>query len=312
MNNNQSLQEKLKNSLSKVFIGDESTIKSIIACYLAGGHVLLEGPPGTGKTLLAKAISRLFSKEYKRIQCTTDILPSDILGAQFYDPKSQKFEMIKGPIFTSILLVDEINRAPARTQSALLEAMAEKQVTIEGKTFELDKNFFLIATQNPQDYEGTFALPEVQLDRFMMRIKLTHSTPKAEAEILKQFFSGSISNEYSKLNNDPIDVNSLKENLNQIHIDKSLIEYSCHILDAFRSHPSVAFGPSIRASQHLLMASRALAFFEQRDHIIPDDIKTLAPQVLNHRLQMSSEFEIAQNDIHQFIKEIVDNIRVKN
>ena len=269
------------------FVGDVRLLKKVLAGALANGHVLFEDNPGLGKTLLVKLVARSIGCESKRVQFTPDILPADILGTKVWNQRQQTFELVKGPLFTHVLLADEINRAPPKTQSALLEAMEERQVTIEGETHPLSPPFFVLATQNPIEQEGTYPLPEAQLDRFLL--KLHTGYPKdldAETEILSRRLSWKKDDPTRDIQ-PVVDVDGFRamqqQVENDVYIHPSVLNYIARIVRALREHPDVAVGPSPRGSLALLRASRGLAYVNGRDFVTPDDVKDLAPDALAHR-----------------------------
>jgi len=288
------------NELKRTIKGEETNIKIVLSAFLADGHVLLEGPPGTGKTTLAIAFSRVLGLRYRRIQFTSDLLPSDILGTYIYNQHSHKFEFSRGPIFNNLILADEINRASPKTQSALLEAMEEKQVTIEGNTFKLPAPFFVIATQNPLDYSGTFPLPITQLDRFMVRLKIDFPNKKAEKEILIEDDPREIAKSLPSVVNPDILLNIQKE-IKSVHIDESLIEYILEIASRTRIHPQIKEGLSPRASLHLMRISKSFAYVNKRKFVIPDDIRTLFVPVASHRILC----DIPSCDLKVFLEELI-------
>lgn len=292
----------------KYLFGCRDLVKHFIVAYLAGGHVLLEGPPGTGKTLAAKLLAQVLAKKFKRIQFTSDLLPSDIIGAHIFLPNKQEFEFIQGPVFTDFLLADEINRTPPRTQSALLEAMEEKQVTSEGKLFNLSSDFFVVATQNPRDFEGTFPLPEAQLDRFLFKINLEPTSIEMEAAILKQIMAGVLPPDLAQVPQIPLTNPQIFQEINSVTVDDSLMIYIAKILNETRVHPMVQWGSSTRAGIAFAKCARVLAAIDGRNHIIPDDIKELAVPILRHRLRLTSEAQVSQVDEAVVIEEIMSKV----
>ncbi len=256
--------------------------------------MLIEGPPGTGKTLTAKLLARILSRSFKRVQFTSDLLPGDILGSHIFDPEKREFKFIPGPIFTDFLLADEINRTPPRTQSALLEAMEEAQVTIDGQEFHLSPEFFALATQNPQDYEGTFPLPEVQLDRFLFKLVLRHAPAETEIKILQSVIDGLLPPRFPDIHPIGFDRNRLDLEVKQVKVDPSLLRFVTTLLEKTRTHPMLISGSSIRGGIALIRASRIRALSLGRYYITPDDLKFLAVPTLRHRVRLSPEAQISQ------------------
>lgn len=272
----------LVDNMAKALVGQTRASKLAVVALLSGGHVLLEDVPGVGKTLLAKSLSSSIQADFKRIQATPDLLPSDISGVQIFDQKEGKFKFVPGPIFTNILLMDEINRATPRTQSSLLEAMEERQVTNDGVTRSLPELFFVIATQNPIEHHGTFPLPEAQLDRFMVSMSLGYPNRNDEAEIIKKTLlkdAFSVSQVLSVQ-----EVLNMREALRSVFVHEALVNYIVDIVTTSREHPSIVLGVSPRGAQLLVRAAQALAFIEGRDFVTPEDVKELAPHVFGHRI----------------------------
>ncbi len=300
--------EKLINA--KLLIEKEYEIKLIVSSLLARGHVLLEGVPGVAKTSMAKAIAKAFGLEFKRIQMTPDLLPMDIIGFYIYDSSTGEFKFRKGPIFTNILLVDEINRASPRTQSALLEAMQERQVTIEGITYKLDEPFIVIATQNPIEMEGVFPLPEAQLDRFLIRIFTGYPSTKGFKELLIRIDDIEREIESIKPMATKEDVLEAIRAIESIRVDDSIYDYIVAIVEASRKHPAVRLGGSPRAGIAMLRLSKAWAYIEGRNYVIPDDIKAIAIPVLNHRIIIKPEYEVEGVTPNRIIEDILKTIPV--
>ncbi|MCB9468134.1 MAG: MoxR family ATPase [Candidatus Obscuribacterales bacterium] len=268
--------------MAKALVGQTRASKLAVVAMLSGGHVLLEDVPGVGKTLLAKSLSSSIQADFKRIQATPDLLPSDISGVQIFDQKEGKFKFVPGPIFTNILLMDEINRATPRTQSSLLEAMEERQVTNDGVTRSLPELFFVIATQNPIEHHGTFPLPEAQLDRFMVSMSLGYPNRNDEAEIIKKTLLKDAFTVSQVLSVQ--EVLNMREALRSVFVHEALVNYIVDIVTTSREHPSIVLGVSPRGAQLLVRASQALAFIEGRDFVTPEDVKELAPHVFGHRI----------------------------
>lgn len=295
---------------SEILIEKDREIKLIVTCLLARGHVLLEGVPGVAKTSMAKAIAKLLNLEFRRIQMTPDLMPLDIIGFYIYDQKTGEFRLKKGPIFTNILLADEINRASPRTQSALLEAMQERQVTIEGNTFKLEEPFIVIATQNPIEMEGTFPLPEAQLDRFLIKIETGYPSPKGFRDLLRRIDEIEEAIEGLKPIVSREDVIIAMEEVKRVRVDDSIIDYIASIVEATRRHPVVKLGGSPRAGIAILRLARAWAYLEGRNYVIPDDVKTVAEPTLIHRLILKPEYEIEGITASQVVRDVLSQVPV--
>ncbi|MGB3535396.1 MAG: MoxR family ATPase [Microcoleaceae cyanobacterium] len=275
--------EQLKQNLSKTIVGKEDAIQLTLVALLSGGHALLEDVPGVGKTLLAKSLARSIAGEFKRIQCTPDLLPTDVTGTNIWNPQSGQFEFLSGPVFTNILLTDEINRATPRTQSALLEVMEEKQVTVDGVSRPLAQPFFVIATQNPIEYQGTFPLPEAQMDRFLLSLTMGYPTEADELQMLQRLTDVT-----------PVealqpclhleDILELQKLCTKVKVEASLQQYLLNLVRMTREHEDITLGVSPRGAIGLYRAAQAFAFLSGRDYAVPDDVKFLAPYVLSHRL----------------------------
>jgi MoxR-like ATPase len=292
----------------KAIIGKDTLISDIFIALLAGGNILLEGIPGVAKTTIAKTFATATGLDFKRIQFVPDLLPSDILGANIYRQIDSKFEFHKGPIFTNILLVDEVNRASPKIQSSLLEAMEEKQVTVEGVTYQLPRPFMVITTQNPKEIMGTFPLPESQIDRFMFKLDVEYPTSDEELEIIR------IKNDASPVTTSKVlstsDVAGMMKVVNDVYVDEKIMKYIRNLVLASRSHEKILIGGSPRASISLLKASKALAAIRGRDYVIPDDIKYLAPRVFSHRLIIKPEYELERIEPQDILKELLEAVEV--
>lgn len=307
----------LKNELAKVVIGQEAMIDALLIGLLTNGHVLLEGVPGLAKTTTVKALSQVLDLNFKRVQFTPDLLPSDIIGAQIYDMKEQSFKIKRGPIFTNLLLADEINRAPAKVQSALLEVMQERQVTIAENTFILDEPFLVLATQNPIESEGAYELPEAQLDRFMFKIILTYNTKQQEYEIASKVTNNSFEKANKVINQEELKL--LKEDVLKIHIDKELEEYIVNLVFASREPKEygleeiasyIQFGASPRATIDMFKAVRAKAYLRGNDYVSPIDIALVAKDILRHRIILSYEAQAMDIKVDDIIDKILEKVDV--
>lgn len=293
----QTLISQVKQRLSPYLFGIDETIELIVAAYLVQGHVLIEGPPGTAKTLMAKLLAQVFSRSFSRIQFTSDMLPADILGAHIFAQSTQTFNFVPGPIFADFILADEINRTPPRTQSALLEAMEERQVSVDGRRVPLTSDFFVIATQNPQDFEGTFPLPEAQLDRFLIQLVIAHQDLEAEVSILEAILSGRLPPKISEVAALEFDRTAIELEIKAIKVDPSLIRYAALIDQATRENPAFSFGSSVRGAIAILKLARALAAMAAREFVIPDDIKRVVIPTMRHRVRLAADAVIGNQDV---------------
>lgn len=309
----ESAVNKIKAGIGEVVIGQHKTIEYILTALLADGHVLLEGVPGIAKTLMAKVIARTIDVTFGRIQFTPDLMPSDVLGTTLYNVKNTEFEFRQGPVFANIVLVDEVNRAPAKTQSALFEVMEERQVTADGVTYPMSEPFLILATQNPVEHEGTYRLPEAQLDRFLFKINMGYPSATEETEILKGH------NERRRLGDavhvmTPVisaaQLSTLRNIVQQVHVEEKLLEYIVSVVGATRSHPSLFLGASPRASVSLLNSCKALAALRGRDFITPDDVQELAYPVLRHRIMLTPEREMEGSTPDDIVKLILEKVEV--
>lgn len=275
--------ERLKQNLSRTIVGKGDAIRLTLVALLSGGHALLEDVPGVGKTLLAKSIARSIAGQFQRIQCTPDLLPTDITGTNIWNPSTGEFEFLPGPVFTNILLTDEINRATPRTQSALLEVMEEQQVTVDRVSRPVPRPFFVIATQNPIEYQGTFPLPEAQMDRFVLSLSLGYPSESEELQMLQQLTNGMKVEELQPCLS-PEDVLELQQLCGRVRVESSVQQYILNLVRTTRENEDIALGVSPRGAIALHRATQALAFLWGRDYALPDDVKFLAPYVLSHRL----------------------------
>jgi MoxR-like ATPase len=304
----------IKQELMKVIKGQEEVIDLVLIAFFAGGHVLIEGLPGLGKTLLVNALSQIVGGTFKRIQFTPDLMPSDIIGTTVYNMEANTFQVKKGPVFTNLLLADEVNRSPAKTQSALLQAMQEKEVTIDGNNFSLGDFFMCLATQNPIELEGTFPLPEAQVDRFLMKINMTYPLREEENAILQGYRDGILLDKPVEMRLKKVITEKkfleIKGAIDKIYVDDKIIHYITEITAGTRDYPGIEVGASPRGSVALLQTSRVKAVTEGRDYIIPDDIKYLVFPVLRHRLILEPESEIEGFTADDFLKKIFESIKV--
>jgi MoxR-like ATPase len=297
----------LRTNVGRVIVGKDEVVDLTFVALLCEGHLLLQDVPGIGKTTLAKALSKSLDCQFRRIQFTPDLLPSDLTGLAIYNQKTQDFEFRPGPVLTQILLADEINRATPRTQSALLEAMQERQVTVDGNTMRLPRPFFVIATQNPVELEGTFPLPEAQLDRFFMLVELGYPTAEQESEILKRFERTEPLDDLKPIL-DTTALGEMQRTVKTIRVEDSIREYIVAIARATRSHGAVELGASPRGTLNLYHAAQAYAAAHGRDFVLPDDIKYLAPYVLTHRLILGAQTRLRGKTTRDIVSEIVEAV----
>jgi MoxR-like ATPase len=300
-------KKKVINNISKVIVGKEDIIELIIVSFISGGHVLLEDIPGVGKTMLVKSFAKTIGSDFKRIQFTPDLLPSDLTGINYYNQKVEDFQFREGPLFANIVLADEINRATPRTQSSLLEAMEEKQITVDGETRKLNLPFMVLATQNPVESFGTFPLPEAQLDRFFMRISMGYPTRDEEIQVIERNSTNAVYEELECVVNRE-EVKYVLENYNEVKASEDVMDYILDIVFTTRSHGSIELGVSPRGSIALFKASQSYAAINGRDYIIPEDVKKMAPYVLNHRVILRGLKKM--EDSCELIREILEGVKV--
>lgn len=310
---NQSFKQ-LQQQLSQIVIGQDSIVEGLLIALLAEGHVILEGVPGTAKTLIVKLLATLISADFRRIQLTPDVLPADILGTNIFDFNSKSFTLSKGPIFTQILLADEINRTPPKTQAALLEAMEERQVTLDGKTIALSKLFWTIATQNPLEFEGTYPLPEAQLDRFLLKLVVSYPGKAAEQQMLHNVLSGFEARELKQMPLEPVitvdQVLEARQQVRRIRVEGQVLDYLLELVMASRQQTELMLGASPRAAVGWLRAAQAHAWLAARDFVTPDDVKTMAASLLQHRLILKPEAQLDGVSMDQVIQTLLTRVPV--
>lgn len=303
----------VRKEFSKVIVGQREALDQLLLVVLTGGHGLIEGVPGLAKTLAVKCLAHIFHLKFQRVQCTPDLIPADILGGNIFQPTEGTFRLHQGPVFTDLLLVDEINRMPPRTQSALLEAMEELQVTIDGKSYPLSCSFSVFATQNPIEFEGTYPLPEAQLDRFLMKIRIGYPDATQESEILSRYQGGFEVRDLNRVGLEPVSREALqagREEIARVRVEPKLFDYIVSIVRATRDSPAASLGASPRAAVAMMLASKAFAAMEGRDFLIPDDIKSAAPPILRHRLLLKPEADLEGLSPDQVITEVIAGIAV--
>ena len=304
----------LSQTIDKIVIGQSHLVKQLLVALLTGGHVIIEGVPGTGKTLLVKVLSKLITADFRRIQLTPDILPSDILGTNIFDLNSRDFIRKKGPVFTEILLADEVNRTPPKTQAALLEAMEEQQVTLDGETIPLPPLFWVVATQNSLEFEGTYPLPEAQLDRFLFKLLVDYPSKDAEKQILLNVQAGFKAKKTDLDKLEAIatveDILNLRQKVQTVQVEDNILDYLLNVVERTRKHPDLALGASPRSTVAWLQAAKANACLTGREYVIPDDVKEVAAPLLRHRLILKPEAQLDGVEIDSVIQSILKQISV--
>jgi len=309
--------ESVKAEVAKVVVGQEKMIDSLLIALMCEGHILIEGVPGLAKTTTVNALAKALGLNFKRAQFTPDLLPSDILGAEIYDPQNNQFKIKKGPIFTNLLLADEINRAPAKVQSALLEVMQEKQVTLGDTTFKLEPPFFVMATQNPVEQEGVYQLPEAQLDRFMLKLVVDYNSKAQELEIARRISSGSFEEIYPVLN--ATDLDELKKAIKAIHVDAEVEEYMIELINATRNPDEyglgeikeyIQFGASPRVSIDMFKAVKAMAFMRGKEFVTPVDVAYIAKELMRHRIVLTYEAEAEGITTDEIIQKVLETVAI--
>jgi MoxR-like ATPase len=307
------LASHVRSEFSKIIVGQNDALDQLLLVVLTRGHALIEGVPGLAKTLAVKCLAQVFQLQYQRVQCTPDLIPADILGGNVFQPAEGTFRLHRGPVFTDLLLVDEINRMPPRTQSALLEAMEELQVTIDGTSYQLSRSFSVFATQNPVEFEGTYPLPEAQLDRFLMKIRIGYPEASQESEILSRYQGGFEARNLEKAGLVSVSADALqaaREECARVRVEPKLFDYIVSIVRTTRDSAAVSLGGSPRAAVAMMLASKAFAAIEGRDFLIPDDVKAVAAPILRHRMLLKPEADLEGISPDQVIAEVLAGIAV--
>jgi MoxR-like ATPase len=302
------LSSHVRKEFSKIIVGQGEVVDQLLLVLLARGHALIEGVPGLAKTLAVKSLAHIFSLQFQRVQCTPDLIPADVLGGNIFEPSSGSFRLHRGPIFTDLLLADEINRMPPRTQSALLEAMEELQVTIDGTSHRLSTSFAVFATQNPVEFEGTYPLPEAQLDRFLMKIRVAYPEQTDETAILSRYQEGFDARSFERVAIEqapPQALQSAREEVARVRVEPKLLDYIVSIARATRNSPAITLGASPRAAIAMMLVAKATAAVEGRDFLIPDDVKAAAPPVLRHRMLLKPEADLEGITPDQVVADIL-------
>jgi MoxR-like ATPase len=307
------LAAHIRRQFAKIIVGQGEALDQLLLALLARGHALIEGVPGLAKTLAVKSLAHLFHLQFQRVQCTPDLIPADVLGGNIFEAASGTFRLHRGPVFTDLLLVDEINRMPPRTQSSLLEAMEELQVTIDGTRHPLSHSFAVFATQNPVEFEGTYPLPEAQLDRFLMKIRIGYPDAPQETEILSRYQEGFDARSFDSVGVEVVPTETLqaaREEVRRVRVEPKLFDYIVSIVRATRNSPAVSLGASPRAAIALMLVAKGVAAIEGRDFLIPDDVKTAAPTILRHRILLNPEADLEGITADQVVAEVLAGIAV--
>lgn len=304
--------DAMRAEIGKVLVGQQEMVDMLLVSILSNGHVLLEGVPGVAKTLTAKLLAKVIKADFSRIQFTPDLMPSDVLGTSIFNQKKTEFEFKPGPIFSNIILIDEINRAPAKTQAALFEVMEERQVTVDGETRKMTEPYFVVATQNPIEQEGTYRLPEAQLDRFLFKLTVGYPSIDQEMNILINHHEQKVAVDLETVQPvlSPSDIAEFKKVVGQVHVEQEVLKYIAEIVAATRKHVSLILGASPRASVSILVASKAFAAMNGRDFVTPEDVKFIAVPVMRHRVILTPESEMEGISSDEVIKEIIDKVEV--
>ena len=306
------LARRIEEQLNQVLVGQPAITRQVLIALITGGHVLIEGVPGLGKTLLARSLARVLELDFQRIQFTPDLMPSDVTGHALFDSQSGDFRVRKGPAFTNLLLADEINRAPAKTQAALLEVMQERQITIEGESFPLAPPFVVLATQNPLDQEGTYPLPEAELDRFLFKILIDYPDQEHESRMVEMVLDGRLPDSLDAAQLTPVTdaagILSLTRSAEQVLIDPAIVDYLLRLVRATREHPSLIQGGSPRASIALARTAKTQALLSGRDFVVPDDVKAVAAPVLRHRLRLGVDAELEGQTVESVLAQLLEHV----
>jgi MoxR-like ATPase len=306
------LARRIEEQLNQVLVGQPAITRQVLIALITGGHVLIEGVPGLGKTLLARSLARVLELDFQRIQFTPDLMPSDVTGHALFDSQSGDFRVRKGPAFTNLLLADEINRAPAKTQAALLEVMQERQITIEGESFPLAPPFVVLATQNPLDQEGTYPLPEAELDRFLFKILIDYPDQEHESRMVEMVLDGRLPDSLDAAQLTPVTdaagILSLTRSAEQVLIDPAIVDYLLRLVRATREHPSLIQGGSPRASIALARTAKTQALLSGRDFVVPDDVKAVAAPVLRHRLRLGVDAELEGQTVESVLAQLLEQV----